>query len=91
MLINSGRLLMTGVWLFLLWNVLNPFPKPLRYFLDIVLFFMIIMHGLQLRMINIAPFRSETPLKWQDKLRVFLFGVFELLAWRKNASLKRKK
>ena len=48
MLINLGRLLMLCVWGFLLSNLFHPFPKPLKYFIDVALFFMVVMHGLQL-------------------------------------------
>ncbi|CAK8739519.1 hypothetical protein SODG_003076 [Sodalis praecaptivus] len=37
-LINLGRLLMLMVWGFLLFNLIQPFPKPLKYFLDIGFF-----------------------------------------------------
>ena len=48
MMINAGRILMLFVWAFLLFNVVHPFPKPLTYFVNVALFFMVIMHGLQL-------------------------------------------
>ena len=43
MLINLGRLLMLCVWGFLLSNLFHPFPKPLKYFIDVALFFMVVM------------------------------------------------
>ncbi|MER1937916.1 DUF1145 domain-containing protein, partial [Proteus terrae] len=50
MLIFFGRFLMVGVWGFLFLNIISPFPKPLKYFMDIALIFMVIMHGLQIVM-----------------------------------------
>lgn len=41
---------MIGVWGFLCLNLISPFPKPLKYFMDIALIFMVIMHGLQIAM-----------------------------------------
>lgn len=49
-LINLGRLLM--VWGFLLFNLSQLFPKPLKYFLDIGLFLMVVMHALQLTLLK---------------------------------------
>jgi Predicted membrane protein len=48
MWLNLGRLLMICVWAFLLLNLVHPFPTPLRYFVHVALFFMVVMHGLQL-------------------------------------------
>jgi putative membrane protein len=47
MLINLGRLLMLCIWIFLLSNIVHPFPKPMRYFLDVAMVFMFFMHGIQ--------------------------------------------
>jgi putative membrane protein len=48
MLINLGRLLRLCLWGFLLYNLFRHFPKPLKYFIDVVLFFIVVMNGLQL-------------------------------------------
>ncbi|MGE4389709.1 MAG: DUF1145 domain-containing protein, partial [Citrobacter sp.] len=46
MLINLGRLLMLGVWAFLLLNLVQPFPRPLNIFVNVALVFMVLMHGM---------------------------------------------
>ena len=47
MFINIGRLLMICVWGFMVFNLVHPFPKPLKYFMDIAMVFMVFMHALQ--------------------------------------------
>ncbi|WP_127959230.1 DUF1145 family protein [Serratia microhaemolytica] len=83
MLINLGRLLMLGVWGFMLTNLLFPFPKPLTYFVNVALFFMLLMHGLQLLLLTATQAKSAPISGWQ-KGKIFVFGVFELLAWQKK-------
>lgn len=90
MLINLGRLLMLCVWGFLLANLFNPFPKPLKYFIDIALFFMVVMHGLQLVLLKSTQPKESPISRWQET-KIFIFGVFELLAWNKKQSPVKKK
>lgn len=47
MLINAGKLLMVFVWGFMIFNLIHPFPKPLKYFIDVAMIFMIFMHAMQ--------------------------------------------
>ncbi|NIF24274.1 MULTISPECIES: DUF1145 family protein [Pantoea] len=91
MLLNLGRLLMLCVWLFLLSNVVHPFPKPLTYFVNVALFFMIIMHMLQLALLRSTQPKDAPPLSRITQAKIFVFGVFELLAWQKKTFPPRKK
>lgn len=84
MLINAGRVLMIFVWAFLLLNLVQPFPKPLTYFVNVALFFMVIMHGLQLVLMRSTQPKDAPKLSGVMQLKVFFFGVFELLAWQKK-------
>ncbi|WP_312240517.1 DUF1145 family protein [Pantoea sp.] len=84
MLINLGRLLMVCVWAFLLLNLVQPFPKPLTYFVNVALFFMVIMHGLQLVLLRATQPKDAAKLSRTTQLKIFVFGVFELLAWQKK-------
>ncbi|WP_130832428.1 DUF1145 family protein [[Erwinia] mediterraneensis] len=84
MLINLGRLLMLCVWAFLLLNLVQPFPKPLTYFVNVALFFMLIMHGLQLVLLRATQPKDAAKLSRMTQLKIFVFGVFELLAWQKK-------
>ncbi|CAO98325.1 DUF1145 family protein [Erwinia tasmaniensis] len=89
MLINAGRLLMVFVWAFLLLNVIHPFPKPLTYFVNVALFFMTIMHGLQLVLMRTTQPQGSAKLSGLTQAKIFFFGVFELLAWQKKNFPKR--
>ncbi|CAX57269.1 DUF1145 family protein [Erwinia pyrifoliae] len=89
MLINAGRLLMVFVWAFLLLNVVQPFPKPLTYFVNVALFFMVIMHGLQLVLMRTTQPQGAAKLSGVMQAKIFFFGVFELLAWQKKNLPKR--
>ena len=91
MLINLGRLLMLCVWGFLLTNLIHPFPKPLKYFIDVALFFLVIMHGFQVMLLKSTQPKDQPISYWQEA-KIFIFGVFELLAWqKKQPPLKKKK
>ncbi len=84
MLINLGRLLMLCVWAFLLLNLFQPFPKPLNIFVNVALIFMILMHGLQLTLLKATQPKEAPPLSRFEQIRIFIFGVFELVAWQKK-------
>lgn len=84
MLINLGRLLMLCVWAFLLLNLFQPFPKPLNIFVNVALIFMILMHGLQLTLLKATQPKEAPPLSRFEQIRIFIFGVFELVAWQKT-------
>ncbi|MTH45419.1 DUF1145 family protein [Intestinirhabdus alba] len=89
MLINLGRLLMLCVWAFLLLNLMQPFPRPLNIFVNVALVFMVLMHGLQLALLKATVPKEGPQLTAGEKIRIFLFGVFELLAWQKKPGLKK--
>ncbi|CAK9886607.1 MAG: hypothetical protein XXXJIFNMEKO3_03052 [Candidatus Erwinia impunctatus] len=84
MLINLGKLMMLLVWAFLLFNLIHPYPKPLNCFVNVALFFMAFMHGLQVTLMRATQPKDAPPLSRMTQLKVFIFGVFELLAWRKT-------
>ncbi|MBO2025940.1 DUF1145 family protein [Klebsiella pneumoniae] len=84
MLINLGRLLMLCVWAFLLLNLFQPFPKPLNIFVNVALIFMILMHGLQLTLLKATQPKEAPPLSRFEQIRIFIFGVFELVARQKT-------
>ena len=90
MLINLGRLLMLCVWAFLLLNLFQPFPKPLNIFVNVALIFMILMHGLQLTLLRATQPKDAPPIDRWTQCKIFLFGVFELLAWQKANFPKKK-
>ncbi|QKJ85234.1 DUF1145 family protein [Paramixta manurensis] len=84
MWLNLGRVLMLFVWGFLLLNLVHPFPKPLKYFIDVALFFMVVMHGLQLVLLRATQPKDAPKLSAFTQAKIFFFGVFELLAWQKK-------
>lgn len=90
MLLNLGRLLMLCVWGFLLANLIHPYPKPLTYFINVALIFMILMHGLQLVLLRTTQTKDAPPIDRVTRAKVFLFGVFELVA-RQKKNFPRKK
>ncbi|MTD37347.1 DUF1145 family protein [Erwinia sp. CPCC 100877] len=94
MLINLGRLLMLGVWGFMLFNLLHPYPHPLNIFVNVAMVFTILMHGLQLTLLKASQAadnegKANQPLGAAWQIRIFLFGVFELLAWQKKQHRQR--
>ncbi|MDF7679751.1 DUF1145 family protein [Enterobacteriaceae bacterium ESL0689] len=86
MLINIGRLLILCVWAFLLSNLFQPFPKPLNIFTHVALLLTVVMHGLQLMLLKVVVIQKtgSIPLSRWQQVRIFIFGVLELLVWQKN-------
>lgn len=82
--INLGRLLMIGVWGFMLANLISPFPHPLNIFMIVAMGFTLIMHGFQVLLLRASQGKEKGPLSRAQEARIFLFGVFELLAWQKK-------
>lgn len=89
MLINIGRLLMLCVWAFLILNLVQPFPRPLNIFVNVALIFMVLMHGLQLSLLKATQPKEGPALSRARQIRIFIFGVFELLAWQKQQKRPR--
>ena len=75
MLINIGRLLMLCVWGFLILNV--------------ALIFTVLMHGMQLALLKSTLPKDGPQMTTAEKVRIFLFGVFELLVWQKKFKVKK--
>lgn len=86
LVINAGRLIMVGVWCFLLFNLFKPFPSPLKYFLYVAGGFTLFMHGLQLALLRSTLPKDGKKLSRAQSVRILLFGVFELLAWQREAT-----
>ncbi|AFJ45316.1 DUF1145 family protein [Shimwellia blattae] len=83
LIINFGRLVMLFVWGFLLFNLIHPYPRPLNIFINVAAIFMFFMHGLQAAMLKASLPKESPKMSGWFQLRIFLFGVFELLAWQK--------
>ena len=75
MLLNLGRLLMLCVWGFLLANLVHPYPKPLTYFINVALIFMILMHGLQLVLLRTTQTKDAPPIDRVTQASVSVRGV----------------
>ncbi|SLM61242.1 Putative inner membrane protein [Dickeya aquatica] len=89
--INLGRLLMLGIWSFLILNLIHPFPRPLNIFMVLAMGFMLLMHGVQFLLLKASQPKDAPALSGMLQLRIFLFGVFELLDWqRKQPATPRK-
>ncbi len=89
MLINLGRLLMLCVWAFLVLNLFQPFPRPLNIFVNVALVFMVLMHGMQMALLQSTIPKDGPQMTKAEKVRIFLFGVFELLVWQKKSRRRR--
>ncbi|CDH32712.1 DUF1145 family protein [Xenorhabdus bovienii] len=89
MFIQLGKFIMVLVWGIMIFNLIHPFPKPLRYFMDIAMVFTVIMHAFQLLLLkNSQPKDQKFSVFLQTK--IFFFGVFELLAWQKKQRQDKK-
>ncbi|OTA19331.1 membrane protein [Xenorhabdus beddingii] len=89
MFIQLGRIIMIFVWGIMIFNLFYPFPKPLRYFMDIAMVFTVVMHAFQLLLLtNSQP--KDQKLSGFLQTKIFFFGVFELLAWQKKQQQNKK-
>ncbi|KMJ43605.1 DUF1145 family protein [Xenorhabdus khoisanae] len=89
MFIQLGRVIMMLVWGVMIFNFIHPFPKPLKYFMDIAMVFTVIMHAFQLLLLkNSQP--KDQKLSTFLQTKIFFFGVFELLAWQKKQQQNKK-
>ncbi len=82
MFIFIGKFLYTIMWLFLLFNLIHPYPKPANIVAYFGLAAFTITHGLQAYMLQSTMTNKE---KEEDKfkaLRLFIFGVFESISWK---------
>lgn len=88
LLINLGRLLMLCIWGFLILNLFQPFPRPLNIFINVALVFTVFMHALQATMLKNALPKDGPQMSNAEQIRIFIFGVFELLVWQKKLKTK---
>lgn len=84
MWINLCKILIIFIWGALILNIVHPATKPLKYFLDIALIFMVIMHGLQVVLLKATQAKSSVKMTRLEEVKFFFFGVFELLTWQKK-------
>ncbi|MDC9590507.1 DUF1145 family protein [Xenorhabdus sp. XENO-10] len=89
MFIQLGRVIMILVWGIMIFNLLHPFPNPLKYFMDIAMVFTIIMHAFQLIMLKSSQPKDQK-LSAFFQAKIFFFGVFELLAWQKKQQKEKE-
>ncbi|BDH44216.1 hypothetical protein TUM12370_02600 [Salmonella enterica subsp. enterica serovar Choleraesuis] len=89
MVLNFGRFLMLCVWAFMVFNLISPYPRPLNIFVNVALIFTVLMHGLQMTLLQSTLDKNAPRLTLAEKTRIFLFGVFELIAWQKKQLPKR--
>lgn len=84
MFILLGKIIYSFIWLFLLFNLIHPYPKPANLVAYLALATFVVVHGLQAWLLSSTLSRQE---KSQDRfkvLRMFLFGVFEALGWKQK-------
>lgn len=72
--------------------ILNHRLHPFRarcIFVNVALVFMALMHGMQLALLRITIRKPGPQMTTGEKIRIFLFGVFELLlVWQKKFKTK---
>ncbi|AOM42100.1 DUF1145 family protein [Xenorhabdus hominickii] len=89
MFIQLGRVIMIFVWGIMIFNLIHPFPKPLRYFMDVAMIFTVVMHAFQLLLLKNSQPKDQN-LSTFLQTKIFFFGVFELLAWQKKQQREKK-
>lgn len=83
-MIILGKAAYLCIWIFLIANLIYPYPKPANILCNIALCAMILLHGMQALLFASTRTQQE---KEKDKFavfRLFIFGVFEVLSWKKK-------
>lgn len=84
MFILIGKIIYSFVWLFLLFNLIYPYPHPANVVAYVALASLVLIHGLQAWLLASTLSHQE---KQQDRFKVtrmLIFGVFEVLSWKQN-------
>ncbi|TWI53057.1 putative membrane protein [Pseudomonas duriflava] len=74
LLIFLGKLISLLFWLVVIANLVKPFAYPFDVLLNLAGVGLLIVHGLEVLLLNGRIRRSPTP--WRSRLGVMLFGVF---------------
>lgn len=82
MFILVGKLFYLCVWGFLVFNLIFPFRYPANIVINIALAAMCIIHGLQALLLNATLSSQEKDSDRFKALRLFVFGIFEVLSWK---------
>lgn len=61
-----------------------PYPKPANFVAYIALATFVIVHGLQAWLLSSTLSSQEKQKDPFRVLRMFIFGVFEVLSWKKD-------
>ena len=83
LLINLGKAITLIAWLMMAYNLIAPFAGNVGIILNILLGITCLMHCFQVAIFHML-FKNLLMLRKQDYLQVFIFGVFSLLAFRKQ-------
>lgn len=71
-------------------NGLPPVPANWALYREkVALVFMALMHGMQLALLKSTIPKEGPQMTTGEKIRIFLFGVFELLVWQKKFKNKK--
>ncbi|OCG22528.1 DUF1145 domain-containing protein [Gilliamella sp. App4-10] len=82
MFIFIGKVLYSLIWLFLVFNLIHPYPRPANVVANIGLIAFAVTHGLQAWILNSTMTNQEKQQNKFKVLRLFLFGIFEALNWK---------
>lgn len=83
-MIQIGRLLYLIIWGFLILNLFYPYPGAAKMLAYVALAVMVITHGLQAWILNTTLTEQERKHDRFITLRLFLFGIVEVLSWKKS-------
>ena len=68
---------------------MHLFPRRLNIFVNVALIFTLLMSGMQLALLKSTWPQDGPQMTPAEKVRIFLFGVFELLVWQKKFKVKK--
>ncbi|MBW8185307.1 DUF1145 domain-containing protein [Shewanella nanhaiensis] len=82
-IVTTGKAITILAWCMMGYNLVMPFNGEISLILNTLLLLTLVMHGIQTLIFH-RLFKTLLPLNHSDYLNVFAFGVFSLLAYRRE-------
>ncbi|WP_394390918.1 DUF1145 domain-containing protein [Shewanella woodyi] len=82
-IVAIGKVITLLAWVLMGYNLVMPFNGEISLILNTLLLLTLVMHSIQILIFH-RLFKTQLPLTHSDYLNVFAFGVFSLLAYRRE-------
>ncbi|WP_065188751.1 DUF1145 domain-containing protein [Shewanella woodyi] len=88
-IVTTGKAITILAWILMGYNLVMPFNGEISLILNTLLLLTLVMHSIQTLIFH-RLFKTLLPLTCRDYLNVLAFGVFSLLAYRREVMERAK-